>query len=104
MDSEQLPESEEVLGILRQERSQLNTWVNIAVSECDWIIILFLLLILYKCIHTFLQHFTYGLIWYKINKLQTIILFKEICKNVKLYSNFNNILTFLCKKYKFVGS
>lgn len=28
---DQLPECQEVLSILRQERSQLNTWVNVAV-------------------------------------------------------------------------
>lgn len=32
MSPDALPEGEEVLGILRQERSQLNTWVTIAVS------------------------------------------------------------------------
>lgn len=32
LDPEQLPDGEEVLGILRQERSQINTWVNVAVS------------------------------------------------------------------------
>uniref|UniRef100_A0A182IN46 Tetratricopeptide repeat protein 21A/21B fourth ARM domain-containing protein n=1 Tax=Anopheles atroparvus TaxID=41427 RepID=A0A182IN46_ANOAO len=32
LDPEQLPEGEEVLGILRQERSQLNTWVTVALA------------------------------------------------------------------------
>lgn len=32
MDTAQLPDGEEVLGILRQERSQINTWVNVAVA------------------------------------------------------------------------
>lgn len=32
LDPEQLPEGEEVLSILRQEHSQINTWVNVAVS------------------------------------------------------------------------
>lgn len=32
LDPEQLPEVEEVLSILRQEHSQINTWVNVAVS------------------------------------------------------------------------
>lgn len=30
---DQLPEGEEVLGILRQEHTQLSIWVNLAVSE-----------------------------------------------------------------------
>ena len=30
---DQLPDGEEVLGILRQERSQLHIWVNLAVSQ-----------------------------------------------------------------------
>lgn len=29
---DQLPDGEEVLSILRQEHSQINTWVNVAVS------------------------------------------------------------------------
>jgi RNA polymerase-associated protein CTR9 len=33
LDPEALPDGEEVLGILRQERSQLNTWVTVAVSS-----------------------------------------------------------------------
>ncbi|XP_058450145.1 RNA polymerase-associated protein CTR9 homolog [Malaya genurostris] len=32
LDPEQLPDGEEVLGILRQERSQLNTWVTVALA------------------------------------------------------------------------
>lgn len=32
MDPDQLPECDEVLGILRQERSQLNTWVTVALA------------------------------------------------------------------------
>lgn len=32
MDLEQLPDGDEVLGILRQEHSQLSIWVNVAVS------------------------------------------------------------------------
>lgn len=32
LDPEQLPDGNEVLGILKQEGSQLNTWVNVAVS------------------------------------------------------------------------
>ncbi|XP_050083431.1 RNA polymerase-associated protein CTR9 homolog [Anopheles aquasalis] len=32
LDPEQLPEGEEVLGILRQERSLLNTWVTVALA------------------------------------------------------------------------
>lgn len=31
LDPDQLPEGEEVLSILRQEHSQINTWVNVAV-------------------------------------------------------------------------
>lgn len=32
LDPDQLPDGEEVLNILRQEHSQINTWVNVAVS------------------------------------------------------------------------
>lgn len=32
---DQLPDGEEVLSILRQEHSQINTWVNVAVSTID---------------------------------------------------------------------
>lgn len=32
LDPEQLPEGDEVLSILRQERSQMNIWVNVAVA------------------------------------------------------------------------
>lgn len=32
LDLEQLPDGDEVLGILRQEHAQLSLWVNIAVS------------------------------------------------------------------------
>lgn len=35
LDPEQLPEGDEVLSILRQEHSQINTWVNVAVSKID---------------------------------------------------------------------
>lgn len=37
LDPDQLPEGEEVLGILRQERSQLNTWVNVSVRGYETI-------------------------------------------------------------------
>lgn len=33
LDVSQMPDSEEVLGILRGEKSQLNHWVNVAVSK-----------------------------------------------------------------------
>lgn len=32
---DQLPEGDEVLGILRQEHAQLHIWVNLAVSRAD---------------------------------------------------------------------
>jgi RNA polymerase-associated protein CTR9 len=32
LDIENLPEGEEILNILRHERSPLNIWVNVAVS------------------------------------------------------------------------
>ena len=39
MHPDQLPECQEVLSILRQERSQLNTWVNVAVSNMSNLIV-----------------------------------------------------------------
>lgn len=36
LDPEQLPDGDEVLSILRQEHSPINTWVNVAVSVVVW--------------------------------------------------------------------
>lgn len=41
LDPEQLPDGEEVLSILRQEHSQINTWVNVAVSVMDLCVLCF---------------------------------------------------------------
>lgn len=35
LDPEQLPSGDEVLSILQQERSQLNVWINVAVSKLN---------------------------------------------------------------------
>lgn len=55
LDPEQLPSGDEVLSILQQERSQLNVWINVAVSEFNLKLVSNIILYIYDALDQWLE-------------------------------------------------